>query len=254
MQRIIIDQSRKLKRIYEITVNKLLAGHYCYVRARTRNINGWSLYCDAIDAQLPMHKELKFDTEKSSNSTGISFISDNKCVIFENNEQHNIAIIDTIIDKKEYNTFEWKYIVDFDVDEPNKESDEIPLIKQGICMGFIAYPLDKNMRSLNCILGSSGTQYGLRISNNSNSAHIYFTRNGSMHHTCSMTLNQTVSNGDIFRIHCNMKRQKCDIYHNDEILMDIFTSQQIPKKIIPAVSGYINKGRASATVQFVSST
>merc|ERR1712154_86133 len=115
------------------------------------------------------------------------------------------------------------------------------------------------MESKNVQLGTNGIQFALFVAYNNRSAHAHFTRpsklnkDGDTHHTSEIILDEKVSNGDEFRIICNMKKAKCDIYHNEQLLIDVF-SHKIPNKIIPAISGYAKHRSISCCVDFVPST
>ena len=235
------------------------------MRARTKNLNGWSPYCERLHSQTPMVHILQFDVDHSSHSNGITYDDDNKCILFAKTYQHNIAVLDIVIDESEYDTFEWKCVVNFegeDDDETKKKRKKKRKTKRDrdifeesekdeICMGFVGYPLNESVEFMDSQLGRNGNQYGLMVSNDSRSAHVYFTKNDNIHHASEILLHQKVKNEDEFRFLCNLKKRTCDIYHNDELLSNVFSSN-IPKRIIPAVSGYSVDQSLSCSVEFVS--
>eukprot|EP01084_Bolivina_argentea_P115763 205808_1 len=140
---IMIDHESKLKRIHEVMIDsdKIWSsdGYYCFIRSRISNMNGWSAYCEPIAIPaLPMmplddsvssstptptytpcnnyNTHLKFDLDHSSHDKGVCYELDDTCVMFCGTAEHQIGVMNTIIDKREFGVFEWKYIVGFEPD------------------------------------------------------------------------------------------------------------------------------------------
>lgn len=194
----------------------------------------------------------------------MSIATDDKCVVFQQTEQHQLVISDVIIDKAHHSTFGWKYTVDFEeVDDVEMSPDPVsadnvgtaaervvPDAKQqGICMGFAAYPLGKGTNCRMSRLGTTGTQFGLAVKPRSRVARAYFTH-GSIHQTSSFRLDEDVRGGDEFVFYCDAAEDKLLIYHNEQVLPDAFNSR-IPKRIVPAVSVHAGNDSVSCNVDFV---
>jgi len=230
------------------------------------------------NGNVPTGTALHFDLQRSSMvAKQVTYTSHHTCVVFENTQRAYIAVADMVMDKQEHRVYEWQCLLQFeDVPRAHKNNvksakhkknkrkvmpeqtianDSHTNINNCICIGFIADSdvFEECVPSLDTELGRSGTQYAFAVSYDSRVAHAYFTRDNSIHWRCSVTLNEKVCSGDLFRVVCDMKLGKCDIHHNEHRLIDVFNSK-IPNKIIPALSGYVANGKASCNIDFISCT
>ena len=279
--RIAVDPNAKLQRIHETTVGGLVAGRI-EIRARTKNISGWSQFCQVMECQLEAVHEMKWNRcspaggvqlmlgtfvhllfvslryGSSPLSISVSIATDDKCVVFnQQTEQHQLVIANAVIDKGQYSSFQWKYTLDFeDMDDAKSaekggvaEKENPDAVHHEISLGFVACPIEKNV---NGRLGTAGNQFGLGVRPRSHVARAYLTQNGSIHTTFSFNLHEELCSGDEFVFCYNALENKCDIFHNDQLLAGACTAV-VPHQIVPAVSGLVSGSRVSCNIDFVAS-